>query len=154
MAFKLTSSAFRDGDPIPAKYVRDGDNVSPPLEWRDPPPETKSFALVVEDPDVPKSTFRHWAVYDMPPNAIDLPEHVDHGARQFREGMNDFGSMAYDGPQPPAGHGVHHYHFRLAALDVEKLDVPRKATAQDVLRAMRKHTLGEAELIGTFEQRR
>jgi Raf kinase inhibitor-like YbhB/YbcL family protein len=153
MAFKLTSPAFKDGQPIPTKYVRDGDNVSPPLEWRDPPPETKSFALVVEDPDAPKGTFRHWALYDLPPDAIDLPENVSHDALRYREGMNDFGAIAYDGPQPPSGHGLHHYHFRLVALDVDKLDVPRKATAEEVIRAAKAHMIGEADLVGTFEQR-
>src|SRR5438552_4590883 len=120
MAFALASPAFSNGGKIPLKYTLDGDNLSPPLEWRDAPPGTKSFALVVEDPDAPNGTFRHWALYNISGNRDDLPEGV--GGADL--GVNDFGHRRYDGPRPPKGDGKHHYHFRIAALDVEKLVQP------------------------------
>jgi Raf kinase inhibitor-like YbhB/YbcL family protein len=149
MTLSLVSSAFRDGGHIPQKYARQGSNLSPPLAWNDPPAGTKSFALIVEDPDAPSGTFRHWAIYDIEPERMTLPE----GARiDFaRCGINDFGDDHYDGPQPPRGHGVHHYHFRLAALDVETLGVPTRAKVAEIWKAAKPHVLAEAELIGTFE---
>lgn len=152
MAFSISSPAFKNGGPIPAKYSRSGSNISPPLEWHDAPPNTKSYALLVEDPDAPSGIFRHWAAYDIPPGEHNLPEGVGRGGdgMSFRMATNDFRNRQYDGPQPPHGHGTHHYHFRFAALNVEKLNLPENATAQDVLRAVRSHTIAEAETIGTF----
>lgn len=149
MPLSLASSAFRDGGHIPQKYARQGANLSPPLEWNDPPAGTKSFALIVEDPDAPMGTFRHWAIFDIEPARMRLPEGARIGSARF--GVNDFGDDHYDGPQPPRGHGVHHYHFRLAALDVEKLGVPARTKVIEVWKAAKPHMLAEAELIGTFE---
>jgi len=107
---------------------------------------------VVEDPDAPRGTFRHWAVYDIP---ADM-HHLDEGAGSRQNGLhmatNDFGNPQYDGPQPPPGHGTHHYHFRLFALDVPKLDVPPNCSAADVLRAAQSHALAEGDVVGTFER--
>ena len=155
MAFAVESPAFRDGERIPDRYVRDGQNLSPPLRWRDVPPGTRSFALVVEDPDAPRGTFRHWAVYDIDGARTELPEGTTAGAKteSLGHGVNDFGNAHYDGPQPPKGHGVHHYHFRLIALDVETLDLPPKADVEAVTAAARPHVLAEAELVGIFENR-
>ncbi|HYD89288.1 MAG TPA: YbhB/YbcL family Raf kinase inhibitor-like protein [Vitreimonas sp.] len=153
MALELSSPAFRHWEPIPKKYVRDGDNISPPLNWRGAPPETKSFALIVEDPDAPSGTFGHWAIYDLPAERMELAENAGRqDATTFREAVNDFGSSAYDGPQPPPGHGVHHYHFRLAALDIDSLDVPVDAHVRDILKAAAPHVLDETELVGTFQR--
>lgn len=150
--FGLTSEAFEDGGEIPPRHARDGDNVSPLLRWNDAPQGTRSFALVIEDPDAPSGVFRHWAVFDMPPQRTELPEGAGGGdATMFREGVNDFGTAQYEGPQPPRGHGVHHYHFRLAALDIDRLDVPPGARVEEVWKAARPHVLDEAELVGTFE---
>lgn len=151
MAFTVESSAFRNGEPIPDRHVRDGENLSPPLRWRDAPPGTRSFALVAEDPDAPRGTFRHWAVYNIDGARTELPEGATAESRGH--GVNDFGNAHYDGPQPPKGHGVHHYHFRLMALDVETLDLPPKADVEAVAAAARPHVLAEAELVGTFENR-
>jgi Raf kinase inhibitor-like YbhB/YbcL family protein len=155
MPFALESSAFRNGSPIPPRHARNGDNVSPPLEWRDAPRETKSFALIVEDPDAPSGTFRHWALYDIAGERSALPEGTTAGAKteSLGHGLNDFGSMRYEGPQPPKGHGPHHYHFRIAALDVARLDLPPKPSVEEVWKAAEPHVLAEAELVGTFEQR-
>jgi len=149
MTLKLKSPAFRDGDEIPERYIRQGGNASPPLQWDGAPPDTKSFALIVEDPDAPKGLFRHWAIYDLPPAQTWLPEDVGRGdGATFTEATNDFGAATYDGPQPPAGSGVHHYHFRLVALDVPHLDLPRDASAQDVWREAKHHLIEEADLVG------
>lgn len=155
MAFTLESPAFPNGGEIPRKYARDADNVSPPLIWKDAPPETKSFALIVEDPDAPSGTFRHWAAYDIASDRSRLPEPATAGAKteSLGHGVNDFGNSHYDGPQPPKGHGVHHYHFRLAALDTESLHLPPKARADDVWKAAKPHVIAEVELVGTFENR-
>lgn len=151
MAFTIESPAFRSGGEIPAKYARKGDNVSPPLIWDDAPEGTRSFLLVVEDPDAPSGTFRHWLLYDMAADRDNLPEDVEENVGSV--GVNDFGNARYDGPQPPKGHGVHHYHFRLAALDVDTLGLGQAARIDAVTRAAQSHVLGEAELVGTFETR-
>jgi Raf kinase inhibitor-like YbhB/YbcL family protein len=154
MTLQIHIPAFESDQPIPRQFTRDGGNVSPMIEWRGAPPETRSFALVVEDPDAPRGIFRHWAAYDIPADALRLQEGAGSSARgiAIRMAKNDFGDTKYDGPQPPPGHGVHHYHFRLFALDVRELDVPDDSDASQVLEAARAHALAEAETIGTFER--
>ncbi|YBV95881.1 YbhB/YbcL family Raf kinase inhibitor-like protein [Phyllobacteriaceae bacterium JZ32] len=155
MAFALQSPAFGDGGEIPRKYIRDGENVSPPLIWKDAPEGTRSFMLVVEDPDAPSGTFRHWAVYDINPGRDRLPEGTTAGAKteSLGHGVNDFGNPHYDGPQPPKGHGIHHYHFRLAALDTETLHLDEKADIDTVLKKAGPHIIAETELVGIYEAR-
>lgn len=152
MTLTLSSPAFADGHPIPQRFTRDGGNVSPPLRWHGAPRGTRSHVLVVEDPDAPSGTFRHWAVYDLPGNATELAEGVgsQKASPALRVAVNDFGDRRYDGPQPPRGHGVHHYHFRLFALDVPQLKIPANASARDVLEVARAHSLAEADFVGTF----
>lgn len=154
MTFVLESPAFKNGEPIPDRYARKGDNVSPPLRWSGAPPGTLSFALFVEDPDAPSGTFRHWALYNIAGERDHLPEGADADEKEhFGHGVNDFGNPRYDGPQPPKGHGVHHYHFRLAALDVPNLNLPLTASIDDIWKAVRPHVIAEAELVGTYETR-
>lgn len=117
MSLTLSSPAFSDGGPIPKKYSREGENLMPPLRWTGAPDGVRSFALIVEDPDAPSGLFRHAAIYDVPPERSELAQSADtDGNSGLRFGRNDFGGAAYDGPEPPVGHGTHHYHFRLAAL--------------------------------------
>lgn len=145
----LTSEAFREGQPIPTQYTCDGANQAPVLNWGDPPQGTRSFALVMDDPDAPGGTFRHWGVFDIPSSARSLG-----GAQKVgTEVENDFGKPGYGGPCPPKGHGPHHYHFRLFALDVDRLDVSPRAKVADVEQAAEKHAVGEGELIGTYERK-
>ncbi len=151
MPFALESPAFRSGAVIPEKYARRGENRSPPLAWKDAPTGTRSFALIVEDPDAPSGTFRHWAIFDIDPLSSHLPEGTV--VERVHSGVNDFGNQHYDGPQPPPGHGIHHYYFRLAALDIEALHVSARARVSDVWTAAKPHILAEAELVGTFETR-
>lgn len=152
MPLRLKSPAFANGDRIPETYARGGQNQSPPLEWEGAPEGTKSFTLVVEDPDAPHGTFRHWAVYDIPSGRDHLDE--GSGGRQgnLHQGANDFGNSYYDGPQPPEGHGPHHYHFRLAALDVDRLNIGPQQRAEEVWRTAQAHMLDQAELVGIYER--
>jgi Raf kinase inhibitor-like YbhB/YbcL family protein len=101
--------------------------------------------LVVEDPDAPSG-------YDIPLERTSLPEGATSSLELAGQGVNDFGNAHYDGPQPPKGHGAHHYHFRLAAVDVPKLDLPSGAKAEQVWRVARPHIVAEAELVGTYER--
>ena len=146
---QLTSHAFQNGQPIPTQYTCDGANQSPALSWDDPPQSTKSFALVIDDPDAPSGTFRHWGVYDIPASARSL----GGGQRIGKEVDNDFGKPGYGGPCPPKGHGPHHYHFKLFALGVDKLDLPGAAKIADVENAARKHAIAQGELVGTYERK-
>jgi len=153
MAFQLRSSAFRENELIPKKYTCDGSDVSVPLTWGDPPQGTKSFALIADDPDAPAGTWVHWVLYDLPPDTRELPEsnsrqeHLENGAKQ---GKNDFGKIGYGGPCPPAGPS-HRYFFKLYALD-QTTGLPAKAAKQQILDAIKGHTLGEAQLIGTYKR--
>jgi Raf kinase inhibitor-like YbhB/YbcL family protein len=154
MPLTLSSSAFAEGEKIPERYTRDGKNVSPPLKWSGVPDKAKSLALVVQDPDAPNGTFGHWAVFNIPPDVGELPdaESGRPGPEALRQATNDFGNAYYDGPEPPVGHGVHHYHFRLAALDTPSLAIPGSAGVARIWQEAQKHMLEEAELVGTYER--
>lgn len=145
----LTSDAFQDGQPIPAQFTCDGADQTPALRWSDPPSGTKSFALVIDDPDAPSGTFRHWGVFDIPASARS----IDGSHRIGTEVNNDFGKSGYGGPCPPKGHGPHHYHFKLFALNVDRLGVPSNAKVADVENAARQHAIAEGELVGTYERK-
>jgi Raf kinase inhibitor-like YbhB/YbcL family protein len=153
MVFTLISPAFADNERIPRKHARDGENIAPALRWTGAPEKAQSFALIVEDPDAPGGTFLHWAVFHVPGDHSELPESVDTapGWGMLDHVVNDFGNARYDGPQPPHGHGVHHYHFRLFALDVPKLAVPVQAGIDSLKQELRKHQIGQAELVGLYE---
>lgn len=151
MSLSLICSDFSDGAEIPRQYTRLGQNVSPPLQWSDPPDGTRSYALVVEDPDAPNGTFRHWAIYDMPASMQGLRA-GEAERTACPQARNDFGETGYGGPQPPAGHGPHRYRFRLLALDVPALEVPENPDVKDVLEAAVPHQTGQAELVGRFER--
>ena len=145
----LTSDAFQDGQPIPRQYTCDGANTSPALSWGEPPQGTKSFALVVDDPDAPSGTFRHWGIYDIPASTRSIAA----GGSVGSQAVNDMGKAGYGGPCPPPGHGTHHYHFKLFALDVERLDVGSNPKVLDVETAATWHSIAQGELIGTYERR-
>jgi len=153
MPFELRSSAFRQNQAIPKKYTCDGSDVSVPLNWNDPVHETKSFALIADDPDAPRGTWVHWVLYDLPADTRELAEGIpaketlDDGAKQ---GKNDFGKIGYGGPSPPPG-PAHHYHFKLYALD-KMVGLRPGATKQQLLDAMKGHILAQAELVGTYKR--
>ena len=152
MTFALHSPVFQNGGAIPDNYARDGENISPPLRWTDPPSATKSFILLVEDPDAPSGTFRHWAIHGINPSQSELREGIGAEGATQRQAVNDFGKARYDGPQPPRGHGVHHYHFKIAALDLAQLDLPVDVSAERAWEAAEPHVIDQAELVGTFER--
>jgi Raf kinase inhibitor-like YbhB/YbcL family protein len=146
---QLTSDAFQDGQPIPAQYTCDGADQTPALHWTDPPSATRSFALIIDDPDAPGGTFRHWGVFDIPASARS----IGGGQHVGTEVTNDFGKPGYGGPCPPRGHGPHHYHFKLFALDVDRLDVGSDAKVVDVENEAAGHAIAQGELIGTYERK-
>ena len=152
-AFRLESPAFKTDSPIPQKYTCEGNNISPPLAWFDPPEGTKSFVLISDDTDAPIGTWVHWVAYDFPAEVHELGEAVaktevlPDGTKQ---GKTDFLSVGYDGPCPPPGK-PHHYFFKLYALNAG-LDLPPKATKADVLVAMIGHVLAQADLAGLYER--
>jgi Raf kinase inhibitor-like YbhB/YbcL family protein len=152
MALQLKSLAFAEGSTIPRKYTKEGDNLSPPLQWSGAPRGTRSFALMCEDPDAPSGTFHHWAVANIPADRNGFSEGSGERPDGYDFAVNDFGRAAYDGPLPPRGHGLHHYHFKLAALDVEKIDAPEDANAEQLWSAASPHILDQAEIIGTYQR--
>jgi Raf kinase inhibitor-like YbhB/YbcL family protein len=147
MAFTLTSSAFEDGETIPREFTCDGTDAAPPLAWSGAPEGTRSYALIMEDPDAPRGIFTHWLLYDIPATTTDLREQADGTALP-----NSFGRAAYGGPCPPPGHGPHRYVFTLYAIDVPALDM-RSRTRASFERALRAHTLGTARLTGRYERK-
>jgi Raf kinase inhibitor-like YbhB/YbcL family protein len=154
--FKLSSPSFGHNQPIPAKFSCEGQDVSPALKWEGAPPATKSFALICDDPDAPVGTWVHWVIWGIPAKATELPENVAKtetvaaldGAKQ---GENSWPKIGYGGPCPPRGHGVHHYHFRLYALDTALALQPR-ATKKQLEEAMKGHILAQIELVGTYQR--
>ena len=145
----LTSDAFKNGQPIPQQYTCDGADQTPVVRWGAPPEGTKSFALVIDDPDAPSGTFRHWGVFDIPASERSIGD----GKRIGTEVTNDFGKLGYGGPCPPKGHGPHHYHFKLFALNVDRLEVSPTAKVADVESAAQKHAVAQGELVGTYERK-
>jgi Raf kinase inhibitor-like YbhB/YbcL family protein len=154
MLMKMTSDDFKDGETIPPRFTCEGENVSPALAWEGAPADTKSFALVVEDPDAPRGVFRHWVCYDIAPETTTLPQGAGApgGAGDMRQGLNDFGKLGYNGPCPPRGHGTHHYRFRLLALSCDRLPVHARPTSREVDAEVRKHILVEARLVGLYQR--
>jgi hypothetical protein len=145
----LASDAFENGRPIPQQYTCDGADQTPTLHWSEAPPGTKSFALVVDDPDAPSGIFRHWGVYDIPASARSL----GGGQRVGTEVTNGFGKPGYGGPCPPKGHGAHHYHFKLFALNVDRLNLGPSSKVADVENEASRHAIAQGELVGTYERR-
>jgi len=155
MALTLQSPAFRAHGEIPSVHTCDGHDVSPALRWSGAPAGTRSFVLIVDDPDAPdpaapKRTYVHWVLYDVPADASELPEGAtsDTVPRGTREGINDWDRAGYGGPCPPIGR--HRYFFKLYALDTLLGDLGRAKKA-DVERAMRGHVLEETQLVGTYQ---
>ncbi len=149
---RIFSPAFGNGEYISIKYTCDGDDVSPPLLFLDPPEETQSFAVLVDDPDAPVGVFTHWIIYDIPGNFEGLPEDVppapelEYGIKQ---GINDFNRIGYGGPCPPPGR-PHRYFFILFALDIPSTGLPPGARKEEFLRAIDGHVLAQDELVGLY----
>jgi len=149
MAISVTSTAFKEGEMIPAIYTCDGKNISPPLAWSGVPQNAKSLAVICDDPDAPRGTWTHWVLYNLPATVHSLPEGVpttetlENGAKQGKNSGNETG---YSGPCPPSG--THRYYFNIYALDV-KVKLPNGAT-KDQLLQMDGHFLGQGVLMGVY----
>jgi Raf kinase inhibitor-like YbhB/YbcL family protein len=150
----LRSSAFDDGATIPRQFTREGEDLSPPLDWSEPPAGTRSFVVLCDDPDAPSGTWHHWAAYDIPVQRTELSTGAAaHAGRQdFQQALNDFGQPGYGGPYPPRSDGPHHYRFRLLALSTGHLEVRRRPTCLQVEHEARRHLLAEAVLVGLYER--
>jgi Raf kinase inhibitor-like YbhB/YbcL family protein len=158
MAITLRSSAFDADAAIPAKHTGEGPDLSPALEWEGLPAGTKELALICDDPDAPRPIpWVHWVIYKIPATCTGLSEGIPMdqslstpaGALQ---GTTDFGRIGYGGPMPPKGHGTHHYHFKLYALDTT-LGLNPGATKKELLAAIKGHVLDEGKLTGTYERK-
>jgi Raf kinase inhibitor-like YbhB/YbcL family protein len=152
MEIKVKSNAFEQGGMIPKKYTCDGEDISPQLSWSDIPSNTKSIALINDDPDAPAGTWVHWVIYNIPggekglPEAVPVKKNLDNGAVQ---GKNDFGNIGYGGPCPPGG--THRYYFKLYALDTA-LSLQGDVTKGQLLEAMKGHILAEGQLMGKYSR--
>ncbi len=157
MPIQLTSKAFEANEPIPKQYTGEGPDASPPLMWTQVPKAARELALICEDPDAPRAEpFVHWVLYGISPEIGELPEAMQKDMtletpRGAVQGTNSFEHIGYNGPMPPRGHGVHHYPFRLYALD-RKLDLPGGLDKSQVLSAIKKRIIEEAELVGTYSR--
>ena len=149
-AFSISSSAFVDGDDLPKQYSCNGADISPPLTIKDAPEGTKSFVLVMDDPDAPNGTWLHWVLYNVPASVTEIPEKAstkpiwEDGTMQ---GKNDWSDAKYGGACPPDG--KHRYFFKLYALDIV-LELKKKANLFKVKKAMKKHILAEAKMMAKY----
>lgn len=155
LEFHLSSPSFSNGRRIPVRHTCDGEDLSPRLEWSNAPKETRSFALIMYDPDAPVGTFIHWVLYDIPSNR----SYIDEGVPRTKSipglglhGVNDFGFYGYGGPCPPPGHGEHRYFFALHALDIESVGLEPGATAAQLIERIKKHVIGYAVLMGKYSR--
>lgn len=149
MTFTLSSSAFQEGETIPRRFTCDGQNHSPELHWSDPPPNTRSFVLILNDPDAPRGTFTHWVLFNISAETRSIPE-AAVGMGELA--TNDFGEISYSGPCPPHRHGPHRYYFTLYALDALLPELRRGDSHHRVETAMQGHILGQAQLMGRYER--
>ena len=155
---ELKSSAFVDQGEIPQQYTCDGEDLSPPLAWSEPPAGTKSLALIVDDPDAPdpkapKRVYVHWVLYNIPPGSRGLAEAIQsaHLPTGTLEGLNDWGRTGYGGPCPPIGR--HRYFHKLYALDKVFRDLGQPTKTQ-LLAVIEDHILAAAQLVGTYQRLR
>ena len=154
MSFAITSPAFAENGEIPARYGCTGADVSPPLRWSGAPPATRSFVLIIDDPDAPdprapQRTWVHWVVYNLPAESRGLEENAAAAGLPTGtlQGLNDWRRPDYGGPCPPIGR--HRYFHKLYALDVLLPDL-RQPSKTRILAAMKGHILSQAQLIGLF----
>jgi Raf kinase inhibitor-like YbhB/YbcL family protein len=151
MSLGISSRSFTSGGDIPKKFTCDGADVSPQLSWSGPPSETKSYGLLVDDPDAPVGNWNHWTMWNMPANGRGLDEGVSKDANLpdgSQQGKNDFHKTGYNGPCPPPGK-PHRYYFKLFALDT-KLDLKPGASKRELEAAMKGHILAQAEWMGRY----
>ncbi len=151
MAIIITSSSFKEGEMIPSKYTCDGLDISPPLKWEQVPQGTKSFAIIMDDPDAPMGTWVHWVVWNIPAETNSLAAGegtpLPDGSKQ---GVTSAGTNGYHGPCPPGG--AHRYYFKIYALDT-MLNLPESSKKQDLLDAVKGHILAQGSLMGKYKRK-
>ena len=152
MPFQLFSTAFANGGWIPDLHTCQGADLSPALEWSGEPAGTRSFALIVDDPDAPAGIWNHWLLWDIPSTTHNLAQGLKPGSVGL-SGRNDFGRTGYGGPCPPKGHGPHRYFFKMYALGLDGLGLQEGKKRADLDRAISGHVLAEAQFWGRFERR-
>lgn len=145
IALEIKSDDFKNGEYIPSKCAYDTLNIPPSLSWTYVPEGTESFAIICEDHDAPKKAWVHWVIINIPKNAISIKE-----SASAVKGINDFGKIGYGGPCPPPGK-PHRYYFKLYALDTT-LSLKEGVTKDEVLSAMGRHIIGEAEIVGLYKR--
>lgn len=153
MSLTISSPSFSNGGDIPKQFTCTGSDLSPQLSWTEPPAGTKSFALLVDDPDAPVGNWNHWTAWNLPPDLRSLPEDVPKAQPLpdgTDQGMNDFHKPGYNGPCPPPGK-PHRYYFKLFALD-SKLDLRPNSGKHDLEGAMKGHVLAQAEWMGRYKR--
>ena len=152
--FKVSSLDFSNNGLIPKEFTGEGKDQQPRLVWSNVSKETKSFALICDDPDAPKpqSPWVHWVVYNIPGDKRST-DYIEQGKKQMvdgtLQGMNSWPHIGYNGPMPPKGHGTHHYYFKLYALDT-LLPLKAGATKAELLNAMKGHIIAQAEIVGLY----
>jgi Raf kinase inhibitor-like YbhB/YbcL family protein len=152
----VASPAFENGGEIPHANTDYGDGFSPALTWDNVPAGTRSFAVVLEDPDVRQNPpFVHWLLYNLPGDTRELPESIapDSPLTEFagaRQGRTSNGTIGYFGPRPPTQDKPHHYHFEVFCLD-SYLDIDSGADREQLIKAMAGHVLAKGELVGLYE---
>jgi Raf kinase inhibitor-like YbhB/YbcL family protein len=150
--FKLTSTAFKEGQPIPSTYTCDGVNVSPPLEWSGVPKSARTITIIADDPDTPGGMWVHWVLYNLPADNTGLVENLPATEKLVAGGFHgktDFGTTGYGGPCPPSG--THRYFFKIYALDGD-LSLKAGATKAEVEKAMEGHIVSQGQLMGTYRR--
>ncbi len=151
--FEIKSTSFENNGKIMSKYAYDSYNMSPPLTWSNPPLGTKSFVLIMDDPDAPSKVWVHWVIFNIPATSNGFPEGLPKkivlpdGSIQ---GINDFNNNGYDGPHPPQGK-PHRYYFKLYAIDI-MLSLDSSAKKENVEQAIKGHILAETHIIGTYKR--
>jgi Raf kinase inhibitor-like YbhB/YbcL family protein len=150
---EIISSAFKDGDSIPAKYTCDNLDISPPLKWSKEPEDTETFALICDDPDAPGGTWVHWVIYNIPGTIHEFEENIPKDGPLINnalQGINDFGNTGYGGPCPPGG--THRYYFKIYALDTVLGSQPG-ITKRDLLKIMDGHIIDQGQLMGRYKRK-
>jgi Raf kinase inhibitor-like YbhB/YbcL family protein len=153
---RVESDAFADGAPLPRRFAQEGGDVSPPLRWSNVPPGTRELAVLCEDPDAPApKPYAHWVVCGLMPSVTSLPENVEKVVsprdERMEQGTNSAQRVGYVGAAPPPGHGLHHYHFQVFALDVP-LRFEHPPTRDELVEAMSSHVLAYGEVVATYER--
>lgn len=149
---KITSTAFENNEPIPAKYTADGENINPQLKVSEIPSEAKSLVLIMDDPDAQKVvgyTWIHWVSFDIPVEGDTLE--IEENSKPGKPGESTYKKPEYGGPNPPAGSGIHNYNFKIYALD-KTLDLPKMSSLESIQNEMKDHLLGESILTGKYSR--